>query len=465
MQAQKGLVAPVPPPADITETPPAEKPAGREFVWVPGYWAWDFERNTYIWVSGCWRAAPPNTYWVPGYWTRVEEGWLWVPGFWAPMTKSKKIEYLPPPPPIEYLGPPGPPPTADHIWVPPCWYWHKGRYVLRQGYWLVPHVDWVWVPSHYVWSPRGYIFVAGHWDYALPRRGILFAPIYFSTPVYERPGFSLSLGVVVDIGMLQFSLFTYPRYSHFYFGDYYDDVYISIGIFPRFECRRIYTWYDPIYVHDRWRHHKHRHDWDEHERREYDRRRVDKNLRPPRSYQEMKTRLSGMPESQRSTLEIAQPLSTVVAAKRSPYKFERIKPHDQERLHKEAIRVQTFVKDRGRWESAPKASDSAAPSAERRSSVAQPQQFRERPGAAQPSEAQPPPSRSRKDRETFSSERQTADSTVPRTPGLQRAEQVRIPDPPVKDRQRGPRVLREGPPSRPQNERSVDIRGGDRKRR
>ena len=55
----------------------------------------------------------------------------------------------------------GPSPSPDNIWVPPCWYWYQGRYVLRHGYWLVAQADWVWAPSHYVWTPRGYVFVAG----------------------------------------------------------------------------------------------------------------------------------------------------------------------------------------------------------------------------------------------------------------------------------------------------------------
>jgi WXXGXW repeat (2 copies) len=53
LQDQTGFVAPTQPPADIEEVPPAERPAGDQFAWVPGYWAWDSDRNGYIWVSGC----------------------------------------------------------------------------------------------------------------------------------------------------------------------------------------------------------------------------------------------------------------------------------------------------------------------------------------------------------------------------------------------------------------------------
>ena len=37
-------------------------------------------------------------------------------------------------------------------------------------------------------------------------------------------------------------------------GDYYGDAYLSIVIYPRYEVERNHTWYDPIYVYDRWRH-------------------------------------------------------------------------------------------------------------------------------------------------------------------------------------------------------------------
>ncbi|MCX5638116.1 MAG: YXWGXW repeat-containing protein, partial [Planctomycetota bacterium] len=58
LQVQAGLVAPTQSPPNIEEIPPAEKPAGKQFVWVPGYWSWDGDRNNYIWVNGCWRVAP-----------------------------------------------------------------------------------------------------------------------------------------------------------------------------------------------------------------------------------------------------------------------------------------------------------------------------------------------------------------------------------------------------------------------
>ena len=147
---------------------------------------------------------------------------------------------------------PGTPPLANQIWVPGCWYWSGGRYIGRRGYWITPHAGWVWVPSHYVWTPRGYIFSPGHWDYDLDSRDVLFAPAYFPAEVRVRVGFVFCPAVCVDLGILRLNLFAYPRYNHYCFGDYYDDAYLRVGIYPWFQCQTVHTWYDPLFVYDRW---------------------------------------------------------------------------------------------------------------------------------------------------------------------------------------------------------------------
>ena len=63
-----GIVATKAPPAAIEELPPDQKPEGANVAWIPGYWAWDDERNNFLWVSGIWRDLPPGRQWVPGYW-------------------------------------------------------------------------------------------------------------------------------------------------------------------------------------------------------------------------------------------------------------------------------------------------------------------------------------------------------------------------------------------------------------
>ncbi|HUT28629.1 MAG TPA: hypothetical protein VMX13_02470 [Sedimentisphaerales bacterium] len=348
---EPGVVALNEPPANIVETPPDEKPVGKQYVWVPGYWAWDAQRNSYIWVSGCWRAAPPERYWVPGYWARAAGGWEWVPGFWASSPNEKQIEYLPVPPAVTDMEAPGPVPNANNVWIPPCWYWYQGSYVLRQGYWLEPSENWIWVPSHYVWSPRGYVFVPGYWDYSLTQRGVLFAPVYIPRRLYTRSGFSLSLSVALDIGALELNLFTYPRYCHYYFGDYYSDVYIGLGIYPHFEWRRYHTWYDPIYVHNRWRHHATSEEWYEHERHRYELRRNDPAIRPARTYREMQRRLALMPESQRRDYRTAGTIDSLAANRQGTMKFERINSGSRAQYSAKAQSVHQFSTQRRDWES------------------------------------------------------------------------------------------------------------------
>lgn len=349
LQTQESFVVPKPPPAPISEVPPAERPQGNQFIWIPGYWSWDADRLDYIWVSACWRAAPPNMSWVPGYWAQVPGGWKWVPGFWSP-TGVQDLVYLPEPPAIEDIEPVSIQPFPDAIWVPPCMYWSNGRYIRRAGYWLTAQPNWVWVPSHYILTPRGYVFAEGHWDYSLDRRGVLFAPVYIPSAVYLRAGFTFSPGIVVDLGLLRVSLFTYPRYSHYFFGDYYDNVYLSIGIFPWFESRRYHTWYDPIYEHDRWQHHRVEPRWEEHERDEYLRRCNNRDLRPAHTFREQEIRLTRMPESQRRSSQLTRSLEVSVSTKNASIKFEKINSDTRQSISKQTTAVGTYRDERSRWE-------------------------------------------------------------------------------------------------------------------
>src|SRR5262245_4419238 len=53
------------PPAPIEEMPPEDKPEGN-VEWIGGYWAYDDDRQDFLWVSGCWRTKPEGKDWVPG---------------------------------------------------------------------------------------------------------------------------------------------------------------------------------------------------------------------------------------------------------------------------------------------------------------------------------------------------------------------------------------------------------------
>ncbi|MFH1154087.1 MAG: hypothetical protein V1793_09725 [Pseudomonadota bacterium] len=350
LEDQTGLIVQTAPPSDIEEVPPLERPVGEQFQWIPGYWAWDLDRNGYIWVSGCWRAVPPGMTWVPGYWAKVEQGWQWVAGFWAPMGNND-IEYLPAPPALTDIEPPSPAQSPDSIWVPPCWYWYHKQYIHRPGYWIAAQPDWVWIPSHYMRTPRGYIFVTGHWDWNFDHRGILFAPVYFPSHLYTHQGFSYTLSIAVDVSNLEFGLFTRPQYCHYYFGDYYDSVYIGFGIFPWYDYGHNHRWYDPIYTHHRWLHHKDEPQWDKHLKSEYEHRRDDKTLRPPRTYREMEHRAKSMTESQKRHFEIAAPVTRIANRSTSAFKVEQTESETRKQISRHAVEVQTLGKERKRWES------------------------------------------------------------------------------------------------------------------
>lgn len=348
-QTQQSMIVTTQPPQAITENPPNERPQGGNYSWIPGYWAWDTDRNAYIWVSACWRAGPPNTYWVPGYWAQVSGGWQWVAGYWAPVGQTE-IEYLPPPPAIDVTVPLNSP-NPDSIWVPPCWYWRNGQYVLRAGYWVTAQTDWVWVPSHYLWTPRGYVFAAGYWDYPLRSRGVLFAPVYFRPGFHFWAGFTFSPNIVVGYGALSVGLFTCPRYNHYFFGDYYDDVYISFGIYPWFECERNHWWYDPVFEHDRWQHHRKHPDWVERQRHEYDRLREDRNLRPAKTYGDMETRLAKMSKDQQKNFRTAESFKKYTSDNSVHMKFEKMNSQTRQTMITQAAEADKFRQDRGKWES------------------------------------------------------------------------------------------------------------------
>ena len=230
---EPGIVVPKAPPAAIEEVPPEEKPEGANVAWIPGYWAWDDERSDFLWVSGIWRDLPPGRQWVPGYWGKSGQGYQWTSGYWAD-AKVSEVEYLPEPPETVEVGPNIAASSADQTWLPGCWVWQQNRYAWRPGFWAAAQPDWVWVPAHYVWAPRGYVFVDGYWDYAIGRRGVLFAPVYFNAGVYARRGFSYSPETVIDLGALVNHLFLRPRYEHYYFGDYYAPNYQNAGFYSSF---------------------------------------------------------------------------------------------------------------------------------------------------------------------------------------------------------------------------------------
>lgn len=351
----------VAPPPPIEEVIPDEKPAGNHVVWVPGYWSWDSDRNDYIWVSGCWRAVPPNTSWIPGYWAQVGGGYQWVPGFWT-AANTEEVEYLPAPPASLEAGPQGTPPSPDSIWIPGCWVYQNGRYAWRSGFWQPAQANWVWEPAHYVCAPRGCVYVDGYWDYPLNRRGVAFLPIYAPPSVYGQPGFRFSPQIALDLGGMVLNLFSSPGRHAYYFGDYYDAQYGREGFYPWYEARDRHDYYDPIFVHQQWRHRDDR-QWFQHQREGYDLRRDDKSLRPARTYQAMQAQVARLPEKDRAGAEIGSPMAQVIAEKNAPLRYESVDDRTREFSAGQTSQVHAYKGQRAQWESASAAAAKAEPAA------------------------------------------------------------------------------------------------------
>jgi hypothetical protein len=242
-------VVPDKPPDPIPEEPPPQKPDGPDVQWIPGYWTWDTDRQQFIWVSGCWRQAPPDRKWLPGHWTQVANGWQWVPGFWA-AANQQDVRFLPPPPASVEEGPSTPAPDASSFYVPGSWNYRDTGYAWRPGFWAPSYANWVWNPAGYSWTPSGCIFVDGYWDYPLASRGVLFAPVCFDAPLWTTPGWSYCPSSVLDVGGLFPSLFVRPRWHHYYFGNWYGRG--RQGIYPWSTWGRSH--YDPLFTYSTGRH-------------------------------------------------------------------------------------------------------------------------------------------------------------------------------------------------------------------
>ncbi|HJV34269.1 MAG TPA: hypothetical protein VJ604_04320 [Geomonas sp.] len=75
-------VAFAPPPLPVYVQP---IPPGPNYMWIPGYWAWD-PNYGYYWVPGTWVLAPyPGWLWTPGYWGWNNGFYLWYEGYWGPV--------------------------------------------------------------------------------------------------------------------------------------------------------------------------------------------------------------------------------------------------------------------------------------------------------------------------------------------------------------------------------------------
>lgn len=344
---EPGVVAPKAPPPAIEELPPEQRPEGTNVAWIPGYFAWDDERNDFLWVSGIWRDLPPARQWVPGYFAQVTQGYQWNSGYWAD-AQANETEYLPQPPQSVENGPNVEAPSEDQTWLPGCWIWQQSRYAWRPGYWAAAQQDWVWVPDYYVWTPRGYVFVNGYWDCSVSRRGVLFAPVYFQANAYSQPGFSYSPATVINPAVFLSHLFLRPSYQHCYFGDYYAASYSQAGFYPGYSIQASHRGYDPIYAHQHWQNRQDR-GWEQRVHSDFQRLRDNENARPPRTWSAQK-QLSAGNANERGFV-VAAPLDQIIKSKDNPLRFQPLEANERQRLAQRGQEVQKFGQERQKLES------------------------------------------------------------------------------------------------------------------
>ncbi len=344
-----GVVVPKAPPEQVEELPPDQRPAGAHVAWVPGYWSWDEDRDNYLWVSGFWRALPPGREWVPGYWAEVTGGWQWVSGFWANAADDETV-YLPQPPETIEAGPSTPQPGPDYFWAPGCWYWRDSNYVWRPGYWSAGQSNWMWSPAHYVWTPRGFVFVGGYWDYTLPRRGMLFAPVYFNSPFYSQPGYRFTPTMAVNLGLLTNHFFVGLGQRHYYYGDYYASSYGNRGMYPWFAFAGSRRGYDPIYSYYQNHYGRTDRNWANRIRSDYEFRRDHEEARPER-VASLNPRIVRQ-DGQRADGDrpLVQPLSQFAAAQETQGALVTLPSQQRTEIAKVAQQTREFTKTRMKTE-------------------------------------------------------------------------------------------------------------------
>jgi hypothetical protein len=352
---EAGVVVTKAPPNPIEELPPEEKPEGDNVTWIPGYWAWDDERNDYLWISGTWRALPPGRTWVAGYWGKTGQGFQWTSGYWVDSAQTEST-YLPTPPATVESGPNVPAPSIDYVWMPGCWIWSHTHYVWRPGYWSIGRPDWDWVPAHYIWTPRGHLFVSGYWDYPVARRGILFAPVFFTphfhSHFHHRP-YVYSPSIIIDTGVFADHLFCRPRYHHYYFGDYYAPAYVSSGFYASFSFHIGRRGYDPIYSHHRWAH-RHERDWHHRLEVSHRHRRDHADARPPRTWAQQRNVTINQTRIENRVV-VANTLDQYRTRADRPGRLQAVPREERQRLGARTREIQTSREQRQRVEFSPAA--------------------------------------------------------------------------------------------------------------
>ena len=274
-KAEPGPIIPKQPPPAIPEEAPDQRPEGENSQWISGYWAWDAQRQEYLWVSGVYRVPPQGRNFIPGYWQNSPDGSRWISGFWS-AANQQELPYTPEPPmPLEE-SPLLPAPDDASTYIPGTWVYRDTRFIWRGGYYAPVRPGRVWNPPHYVWTPRGYLFVDGYWDLPFEDRGLVFAPVYFNEPLWRDSRWRYRPSFVVGFDSFFDSCFIGG--GSFYFGNYYDPFYSRHGYRPWYSGR---GQYDPVFAYYGAQRHRNDPNWIAGQQQTYANRSNGRSFAPP----------------------------------------------------------------------------------------------------------------------------------------------------------------------------------------
>jgi hypothetical protein len=253
------------PPALVTERVPEHQDP--QAIWIPGYWAWEPEREDFLWVTGVWRRPPPGRHWVGGYWKQYDEGWVWARGFWSqvPEDQLTHVGIAPPDPPDDDVPTP---PTDNYFWLGGHWDFSVERSGFRwlYGHWERLDSNWVCVPGQWLWRPDSYVFVSAYWDWPFDLRGRWYGCVYVE-PVARVNCVYEPVTIVEPLFVFRRLYWYYPDYvyflyhhHHFHLGwwhDYFDVPpwwgWRSWWSFPWHHHWHLWWWYThPGYRHPHW---------------------------------------------------------------------------------------------------------------------------------------------------------------------------------------------------------------------
>ncbi len=83
----------IPPPDPLEEKAPELPTTSGYYLWVPGYWKYNYETEQYLWLSGKWMEPQPHWIYVPPQNIWREKGYVQIPAFWDWTLETRGLAY------------------------------------------------------------------------------------------------------------------------------------------------------------------------------------------------------------------------------------------------------------------------------------------------------------------------------------------------------------------------------------